>query len=572
MEFQHNKLELNRYNYTIINNKKIKLLNKLASLFNHLKVKYVIGHGNLVEYERNTPILHDDDIDLRVDINDTEKWFNYSNTLIKKGSKYYDTKYDLLFDDRAVDPEKQLYNGLQCMLNEEYKPYEIHADIVFNKVKTDFWMDYNIDYSRLRKIRYLLTDTYAPSVEDTKQVLTTQYNNYLIPDIKYKSDIITKNDLCIYYINLEQSKLKNEYMVYQLKKLNIDYNRFEAINITSPHKSLILSNLEIFKLFLEKHKQQYLLILEDDAIINDMQIQTIIDEINTNNSDFLMCDLRGRGCCANLYNKNILHKLINELNYESKIYKHYLDIKKAYLWDYIIKDYLIDINENKYNTNIVRLSDSGYFISEISLGSDKHLNKYSKFNNVNEYLKYVLNNCYIEGNLSSMKIKTNKLIDIIKTNNINNILEIGFNSGYSSEVMLNLNENINITSYDIGCHFYVKLAKYYIDLNFKGRHNLIIGDSNKTMLDNKDNRIYDLIFIDGGHTFSCALIDIINCYKFSNKDTLIIVDDVNKDNKEQKFVINPTNAVLNAYKCGIIHDLQFIKDGNNGMCIFRYVF
>ena len=67
----------------------------------------------------------------------------------------------------------------------------MHCDLVFNFVEPDFWNDYDINYSKLRKINYFGINTYAPSKQDTEKVLRKQYGiNYLIPDIKYPKDFL----------------------------------------------------------------------------------------------------------------------------------------------------------------------------------------------------------------------------------------------------------------------------------------------------------------------------------------------------------------------------------------------
>ena len=60
-------------------------------------------------------------------------------------------------------------------------------------------------------------------------------------------------------------------------------------------------------------------------------------------------------------------------------------------------------------------------------------------------------------------------------------MEIGFNAGHSAELFLSNNKNINVLSFDIGGHQYVKYGKEFIDNKYPNRHALILGDSVQTV-------------------------------------------------------------------------------------------
>ena len=156
----------------------------------------------------------------------------------------------------------------------------------------------------------------------------------------------------------------------------------------------------------------------------------------------------------------------------------------------------------------------------------------------------------IEGNISSCQGKINDLnglINLINKPNIN-VMEIGFNAGHSAESFLR-NKNVTLTSFDIGSHIYLLTAKEYIDLTFPNRHTLILGDSIKTIPDfiNNNKTIkFDLIFIDGGHTYECASNDLKNCFHLAHKDTIVVIDDTMYTKEwEKEYSIEPTQAWLN---------------------------
>lgn len=135
---------------------------------------------------------------------------------------------------------------------------------------------------------------------------------------------------------------------------------------------------------------------------------------------------------------------------------------------------------------------------------------------------------------SQMSIEqTEFLKNIVNKSNIKNVMEIGFNAGHSAETFLSSNKRINLVSFDIGIHNYVAYGKYFIDEMYPRRHKLIIGNSINTVPKfSKENNIkFDIIFIDGGHEYSIAKNDLINCKKLAHKNTIIILDDTINNNE-----------------------------------------
>lgn len=139
----------------------------------------------------------------------------------------------------------------------------------------------------------------------------------------------------------------------------------------------------------------------------------------------------------------------------------------------------------------------------------------------------------LEGNLftyhlsttyfDDFKLKQKNIIKLANYDNVNEILEIGFNSGFSAVLFLNSNPNIKITCVDIATHQYAipcynKIKEFYGD-----RINLLIGSSLDVVPYINTN--FDLIHIDGAHDGVIAREDIINCYYKSNDKCLIIMDD-----------------------------------------------
>lgn len=133
-----------------------------------------------------------------------------------------------------------------------------------------------------------------------------------------------------------------------------------------------------------------------------------------------------------------------------------------------------------------------------------------------------------EGHSQQASRETSTLKNLISKENILNVMEIGFNGGHSAETFLSNNPNIHLTSFDIGIHDYVQIGKKFIDTHYPNRHELILGDSLITVPKYAANNIkkFDLIFVDGDHTYDAARADLMNCSKLAHKDTILVMDDV----------------------------------------------
>ena len=150
-----------------------------------------------------------------------------------------------------------------------------------------------------------------------------------------------------------------------------------------------------------------------------------------------------------------------------------------------------------------------------------------------------------EGYSQQVPKQVDDLIMLTNKQNIN-VMEIGFNAGHSAEIFLQNNKELTLTSFDLGIHNYVTTAKEYIDTTYPNRHNLILGDSTKTIpiyLQNNKHTKFDIIFIDGGHDYNIVKKDIENCFHLSHKDTIVILDDtIFTKGWEQDYTIGPTRT------------------------------
>lgn len=152
---------------------------------------------------------------------------------------------------------------------------------------------------------------------------------------------------------------------------------------------------------------------------------------------------------------------------------------------------------------------------------------------------------FFEGHSQQIPQQVQDLVDLTSAPNIK-VMEIGFNAGHSAEIILKNNENLTLTSFDLGSHSYVTTGKEYIDLTFPNRHTLYFGDSRKSVpnyIKNNKGVKFDVIFIDGGHCYDISRADMENCFLLSHKDTIVILDDtVYTKGWEKNYTIGPTRV------------------------------
>lgn len=132
----------------------------------------------------------------------------------------------------------------------------------------------------------------------------------------------------------------------------------------------------------------------------------------------------------------------------------------------------------------------------------------------------------VEGHSREVSQQIEDLTQIVSAPNLN-VMEIGFNAGHSAEIFLRSGV-ASLTSFDIGLHSYVEHGKKFIDEKYPNKHQLILGDSTKTVpefIKNNPTTKFDVIFIDGGHDYEIAKADMENCFHLAHKDTIIVMDD-----------------------------------------------
>ena len=254
---------------------------------------------------------------------------------------------------------------------------------------------------------------------------------------------------------------------------------------------------------------KYLVYLDDDNIIYPNYLETVVNNFDSS-TGMVICkiDYDGLDHCLPIENKLILGK-IDTLNFV--VDKYYTKYTK---WKYF------DGQEYEFmkicQNNILNHNKNVKFIPNI-LG--KHRD-YMEFNiNLDELWNCSNNEYYIQQKEQEWKDFLNYIVSNIQ---LNNVLEIG--------------------SYELGTtSSFVKIFKnvFSIDINkghnwddFKNKNNnwiYYIGDSSSNYILNKikeSNIKFDLIFIDGDHTYNGVKNDFQNYKQFLNDDGIIAFHDI----------------------------------------------
>jgi predicted O-methyltransferase YrrM len=214
------------------------------------------------------------------------------------------------------------------------------------------------------------------------------------------------------------------------------------------------------------------------------------------------------------------------------------------------------------------------------MGFFNRLKDYTIMTNINNAKEYIdqnllpiINECGepLEGNIFMLHhttsytnrylLKAKNISNLVLNKNVKSVMEIGFNSGFSSLLMLLSNPNIKINCFDLGEHSYTLPCFIKLRETFGNRISLAVGDSTKTLPYHIDET-YDLIHIDGGHATEVAESDIFNSYKLSKDKTVLIMDDYDFHNLHElwdryiiKYSLKPLN--INVYNSPH-HDVKYI--------------
>ena len=149
-----------------------------------------------------------------------------------------------------------------------------------------------------------------------------------------------------------------------------------------------------------------------------------------------------------------------------------------------------------------------------------------------------------------------------------NILEIGFNLGHTAEAIIK-NSNASLVSLDIFIHSYSWISMIYFLKNYYKRIKFLKGDS-RVILQKlvSENKKFDLILIDGGHSFEVAKSDIQNSLNLMNSNDIMLID-----NLEIKTVKEAINIFLDDNKIEFVSHEMFSnrKYGRSDIGVYKKI-
>ena len=255
----------------------------------------------------------------------------------------------------------------------------------------------------------------------------------------------------------------------------------------------------------------------------------------------------------NLYNNKILNSFA--VNYDTNIYSNKVLHHFAG-------------GPGNYSNKIETMSTFLNSIKDVTINNN--INEAKKY--IDTHLLPIIHDCgeLLEGNIFMFHHTTNytdvflnktkNINNMVLNKNIKNVMEIGFNSGFSTLLMLLSNKNICVSCFDLGEHKYTIPCYEKLKKTFGDRINITIGDSTQTL--QHVNNIYYLIHIDGGHSTEVASSDIMNSYKLSKKGTILIMDDYDFPNLHTLWddyitKYNLKNLHINVYNSPH-HDIKYV--------------
>lgn len=137
-----------------------------------------------------------------------------------------------------------------------------------------------------------------------------------------------------------------------------------------------------------------------------------------------------------------------------------------------------------------------------------------------------------EGHMLLTDRTTDVIQEIIDITKVKKVFEIGFNAGHSSFGFMSLDEELVYHSIDIGRWRYTRPCAKKLESLFGERFRFGIKDSKD--IDFETLKEYDMVYIDGDHTFEAFRKDYNNCVYAGIE--YVLIDDITLFGNIRRFV------------------------------------
>jgi predicted O-methyltransferase YrrM len=142
--------------------------------------------------------------------------------------------------------------------------------------------------------------------------------------------------------------------------------------------------------------------------------------------------------------------------------------------------------------------------------------------------------------------------------------QTGFNAGHSTILML-ATSAAQVVTFTVPNGTGTRAEKTrvlgtrFVNQLFLGRHTMVLGDSQITVEKFGEThkvvgRMWDMVFVDGGHSYKCAISDLRSFHRQARRNCIVVIDDVVLRGKAplRQWQRGPTEAWKEAVREGLI--------------------
>jgi hypothetical protein len=131
------------------------------------------------------------------------------------------------------------------------------------------------------------------------------------------------------------------------------------------------------------------------------------------------------------------------------------------------------------------------------------------------------------------------------------LVEVGFNGGHSAALFFYANPDASLLSFDLCDHRYTELCLDYLETKYSIE--FVKGDSTLTIPQHQNHSKYGVIHIDGGHDSSHCNSDVLNCKKFADEHSFLVIDDT--------YLQGINEVISNLIDTKLIHEINYEDSG-----------